>query len=205
MDRARLAATSSGEVNPTEYLQRAYERTIQVTSRPPQWQGTTTACTAFIGTDDGDGRRPILYATNLGDSQLLVLRPREETVIYKTIEQWHWFDCPRQLGTNSPDTPRGNAVTDLVPVQEDDVLLAMSDGVTDNLWEHEVVRNVFSSLREWEEKGFSEHKISGAPGRMSFVAENLMDAARTIAQDPFAESPFMERAVEEGLALEGGQ
>jgi hypothetical protein len=32
-----------------------------------------------------------------------------------------------------------------------------------------------------------------------------MLAAKTIAQDPFAESPFMEHAVEEGLAMEGGK
>ena len=40
---------------------------------------------------------------------------------------------------------------------------------------------------------------------MKFVAEELMKAAKTIATDPFAESPFMEHAVEEGLAMEGGK
>ena len=39
---------------------------------------------------------------------------------------------------------------------------------------------------------------------MQFVAEELMKAAKVIATDPFAESPFMEHAVEEGLAMEGG-
>jgi hypothetical protein len=45
----------------------------------------------------------------------------------------------------------------------------------------------------------------GAGGGMQFVADELLKAAKTIAQDPFAESPFMERAVEEGLAMEGGK
>jgi hypothetical protein len=31
-----------------------------------------------------------------------------------------------------------------------------------------------------------------------------MAAAKVIALDPYAESPFMERAIEEGLASEGG-
>lgn len=145
----------------------------------------------------------MLYVTNLGDSQVLVLRPRNSKVIFKTAAQWHWFDCPRQLGTNSPDTPRGAAVVDKVVVEVGDVVLAVSDGVTDNLWEHEVVSCVVGGMREWEEgeKGAEE----GRKGEMQFVAEKLMNAARVIAQDPFAESPFMEHAIEEGLAMEGGE
>lgn len=145
----------------------------------------------------------MLYATNLGDSQVLVLRPNAGRVIYKTVEQWHWFDCPRQLGTNSPDTPRKNAVMDRVPIQEHDVILAMSDGVTDNLWEHEVVRTVIDSLHEWETHRMGRSSIHGEC--MDFVAQQLVKAARAVAEDPFAESPFMERAVEEGLAMEGGR
>jgi len=33
----------------------------------------------------------------------------------------------------------------------------------------------------------------------------LMEAAKVIALDPYAESPFMEHAIEEGLASEGGE
>ena len=149
----------------------------------------------------------MLYVTNLGDSQILVIRPNDEEVIYKTTEQWHWFDCPRQLGTNSPDTPISNAVMDKVGLEVNDVVLAMSDGVTDNLWEHEVVQNVVSSIRKWESGDGGDIKgdrTGGASGGMLYVAEELMKAAKVIAQDPYAESPFMERAVEEGLAMEGG-
>jgi protein phosphatase PTC7 len=124
--------------------------------------------------------------------------------VYKTIEQWHWFDCPRQLGTNSPDTPRENAVTDKVEIEENDIVLAMSDGVIDNLWEHEIVTNVVESIGKWEAGGGDDKKF-GAGGGMQFVANRLMNAARVIAQDPFAESPFMEHAIEEGLAMEGGK
>ena len=81
------------------------------------------------------------------------------------------------------------------------MVVAMSDGVVDNLWEHEVVANVLGSLRTWEGKAGEEEEGGG----MVFVAEELVKAARVIAEDPFAESPFMERAVEEGLAMEGGE
>ncbi|KAF4635463.1 hypothetical protein G7Y89_g2634 [Cudoniella acicularis] len=201
------------EPNPVEYLQKAYEQTIEATSKPNSWQGTTTAAGAQLHftKHDGDSNAPatpLLYVTNLGDSQILVLRPRDSEVVYKTTEQWHWFDCPRQLGTNSPDTPQNNAVMDKVEIEENDVVLAMSDGVIDNLWEHEIIENVVNSIRKWEEGqgGVSTgDRHAGSGGGMQFVAEELMKAAKVIATDPFAESPFMEHAVEEGLAMEGGK
>jgi protein phosphatase PTC7 len=201
------------EPHPVEYLQKAYEQTIKATSEPSKWDGTTTAAGAqlhYQSTDsDPNGPvTPLLYVTNLGDSQVLVLRPRDSELVYKTTEQWHWFDCPRQLGTNSPDTPRENAVMDKVEIEENDVVLAMSDGVIDNLWEHEIIENVVGSIHKWEngEGGTSTgDRQGGAGGGMKFVAEELMKAAKTIATDPFAEIPFMEHAVEEGLAMEGGK
>jgi hypothetical protein len=150
-----------------------------------------------------------LYITQIGDSQILVLRPKSREVIFKTAEQWHWFDCPRQLGTNSPDTPAQNAVLDIVEIEEDDIVLAMTDGVIDNLWEHEVVTSVVDSLEKWQsganniEKGKEPGEQSYADG-MRFVAQELLNAARVIAEDPFAESPYMEKAIDEGLSIEGG-
>lgn len=198
---------------PVDYLQKAYELTIKATSEPNKWQGTTTATGAQLyfeksETDPNASATPILYVTNIGDSQVLVVRPKDSERVYKTTEQWHWFDCPRQLGTNSPDTPRDNAVMDKVEIQENDVVLAMSDGVIDNLWEHEIIENVVGSIRKWENGEGGEatgDRQGGAGGGMKFVAEELMKAAKVIATDPFAESPFMEHAVEEGLAMEGGK
>ncbi|KAI4870355.1 hypothetical protein F4820DRAFT_403396 [Hypoxylon rubiginosum] len=138
----------------------------------------------------------------------MVIRPKQREMIYKSKEQWHWFDCPRQLGTNSPDTPVENAVIDTVELREGDVVLAMSDGVIDNLWGHEIVENVSKSVERWEagEGGqASGPRKDGANGGMTFVAEELVNTAKQIAQDPFAESPFMEHAIDEGLASEGGK
>jgi protein phosphatase PTC7 len=207
------AFTDDGaEPNPIEYLQRAYEQTLSATSSPNEWHGTTTACAAILASspvkkDTLNPPHPVLYVTSLGDSQILVLRPRQQQIIYKTAEQWHWFDCPRQLGTNSPDTPRANAVTDKVDIEEEDVVLAMSDGVVDNLWEHEVLENIVESVRKWESGEVGQgsgNRRGGAGGGMQFVATELVKAARAIAEDPFAESPYMERAIEEGLPMEGG-
>lgn len=198
--------------DPIKYLQAAYEQTLEATSGPNDCLGTTTASGAQLSykgeNPNSESAIPLLYVTNLGDSQVMVVRPRDQEMLYKTTEQWHWFDCPRQLGTNSPDTPNQNAVMDVVELEEGDVILAMSDGVIDNLWEHEIVENVTASVRRWEkgEGGPADgSRYGGANGGMAFVAEELMKAARTIAIDPFAESPFMEHAIEEGLASEGGR
>lgn len=239
--------------DPVEYLQRAYEQTIEATSPPNDWLGTTTACGAQLhyqkvreekeeeaaaasaAAADGEGKggqadkakgpggadavTPLLYVASLGDSQVMVVRPSDRSLVFKTTEQWHWFDCPRQLGTNSPDTPRANAVVDAVPIREGDVVLAMTDGVIDNLWAHEIVENVSDSVARWEAgeglvagvraagdgAGEGARRKGGRGGGMKFVAEELMEAAKTVALDPFAESPFMEHAIEEGLASEGGE
>lgn len=138
----------------------------------------------------------------------MVVRPSTREMVFKSKEQWHWFDCPRQLGTNSPDTPVNCAVVDEVPIREGDVVLAMSDGVIDNLWAHEIVEKVSESVERWERgEGREEGIVEGEDGKdmMGFVAEELKEAAKVIALDPFAESPFMEHAIEEGLASGGGK
>lgn len=199
----------SHEPDPVAYLQSAFELTKQATSQPNEWFGTTTACGALLSSDDQTPEHPLLFVTQLGDSQILVIRPRDKEVIYKTTEQWHWFDCPRQLGTNSPDTPSQNAVMDRVEIEEDDVVIAMTDGVVDNLWEHEVVENVVDSMHKWKNNtSMSDPDKEPAEqtyaDEMHFVAQELVNAARTIAEDPFAESPYMEKAIDEGLSIEGG-
>lgn len=191
--------------DPVAYLNQAYELTLDATSKPIDCQGTTTVCGAQLHhkkSPSGDGDVPVLYVTNLGDSQVMVLRPRDRKILFKTKAQWHWFDCPRQLGTNSPDTPRDNAVVDVVEIEAGDVVLAMSDGVTDNLWEHEIVRLVVDSLVKWEDR---EDPLTTRMARMPFAASELMNAAKEIALDPFAESPYMEHAIDEGLASSGGE
>ncbi|KAL8917629.1 MAG: hypothetical protein Q9172_005751 [Xanthocarpia lactea] len=201
-------ASTSLEPDPITYLQTAYEHTIEATAAPNECKGTTTACGALLHhVQEAAMLEPVLYVTNLGDSQVMVVRPETKEVVYKTTEQWHWFDCPRQLGTNSPDTPKANAVMDKVKIREGDVVLAMSDGVVDNLWEHEVVQNVHESMQRLGHGRQVESEGDGqdTDGRMLDVAKELLKAARTIAEDPYAESPFMERAVEEGLAMEGGK
>ena len=98
---------------------------------------------------------------------------------------------------------------DKVIIEEDDMILAMSDGLVDNLWEHEVVQSVVDSWNKWQSGDMSNvmqsTEASSYADGMRFVAQELVKSARVIAEDPFAESPYMERAVDEGLSIEGGK
>ena len=198
--------------DPISALQTAYERTVEAAGKH-NWQGTTTACGAQLHYALPEGSNlaepsPVLYVTNLGDCQVMVLRPKDRKVIFKTKEQWHWFDCPRQLGTNSPDTPKENAVLDIVDIEVGDVILAMTDGVIDNLWEHEIVDTVLKAIHNWETDDIAKDatdRTGGRNGGMKAAAQELVAAAKQVAMDPFAECPFMEHAIEEGLASEGGK
>lgn len=145
--------------------------------------------------------------TNLGDCKIIVIRPSEEKILFSTTEQWHWFDCPMQLGTNSIDTPRKDAVMNKVAIQEDDIVLAVSDGVMDNLWEHEVMTIILDSLKKWDQGNPDTAELASSNlsnDRLVYVARELMNAALSVAHDPYAESPYMEKAIDEGLAIEGG-
>ncbi|KAK5124242.1 hypothetical protein LTR85_001945 [Meristemomyces frigidus] len=201
-----------GAPDPVRYLTEAYEQTKEALSEPNEWLGTTTASSALLHYMKVDTTpKPVVYVTQLGDSSVMIVRPRDKSILFETEEQWHYFDCPRQLGTNSPDTPADNAVLSKIDVEEDDIVLAMSDGVTDNLWEEEISETAVTSLNNWHEM-VEKGKFGSDVGEggslaegMRFVANELVLAARKIAEDPFAASPFMERGVEEGLAIEGGK
>jgi serine/threonine protein phosphatase PrpC len=197
----KALSTSKGhavkDLDPIAYLQTAFEQTKNVTSSPNEIKGTTTACSALLY--QRSDTQPIIYATNLGDCAILVIRPRNNQVVYRSEGQWHWFDCPRQLGTNSPDTPKKIAVMDIVDIEEGDIVAVLSDGVVDNLWEHEICEKILEALKKWQSG------VEGSEDGMAFVARELMEATRVVAEDPTAESPFMEHALDEGIATEGGK
>ncbi|KAF8473176.1 phosphatase 2C-like domain-containing protein, partial [Kalaharituber pfeilii] len=171
-------------ISPLSALQASYETTTAITTSVPIL-GTTTACIALLLPPT------TLLLTNLGDSQAFVFRPSENKFIARTEEQWHWFDCPRQLGTNSPDTPEKEGKVVEVQLEEEDVLVVATDGLMDNLWEAEVTKD----LMEWIKAGEVEQNM----------AENLVEKAKAVAGDPWGLSPYMERAVEQGLGIEGGK
>lgn len=108
-----------------------------------------------------------------------------------------------------------------IELEEGDIVIAVSDGVTDNLWGHEIMENVLESIEKWETGDVGnmpttivttaggvaageQEASSDLADCMVFAARRLLNAALTIAMDPFADSPYMEKAIDEGLTIEGG-
>lgn len=195
-------------MDPVKCLQAAYESVIEATKNRGDeegeghsWLGTTTAVCGVLKGDE-------LVIVNLGDSVGMVFRPGVSDAgawILRTEEQSHWFDCPRQLGTNSPDTPEKDAVVSRIKVEDGDIVVLASDGLVDNIWDQEIVEVINRTLGESEEEIVGIVGEGGDRGRMSVLADRLVEAARVVATDPFAESPYMERNVDMGYNIQGGK
>ncbi|KAG0133211.1 phosphatase 2C-like domain-containing protein [Tuber indicum] len=182
--RKSLGVAGEGKIDIVSALQRSYSDTVSATTREGKtvWQGTTTACVSSL---EGS----TLTVANIGDSRAYVYRPSSASFVYKSTEQWHWFDCPYQLGTNSLDTPAANAVVDKVDLEEGDIVILTTDGLPDNLWDVEIADIC------------AAHGAEGVGG----LADKLVNAAWKTAINPFGESPYMERGIDEGLSMEGGK
>ncbi|KAK6351938.1 hypothetical protein TWF718_005086 [Orbilia javanica] len=196
----------------------------------------TNPTTSGTPDENSDGSNEVKPETPASDPGFLL----------RTTEQWHYFDCPRQLGTDSPDTPLGNATVSTIDVENGDIVILATDGLLDNLWEEEVISIILHTLTKssspgaenepWgmelgqimKKKGkkrleegvnvaFREYLAKNEdllPGAedpieggelMTGIAAELVKAAKVVATDPYAESPWMERAIEEGKIAEGGK
>lgn len=76
-----------------------------------------------------------------------------------------------------------------IGLEDGDIVIMATDGLPDNLWDHEILSICMEQV--------------GASGPE--LAERLVRAAKKVAIDPFGESPYMERGIDEGLPIEGGK
>mmetsp|Transcript_104110 Transcript_104110/g.335672 ORF Transcript_104110/g.335672 Transcript_104110/m.335672 type:complete len:494 (+) Transcript_104110:80-1561(+) len=136
---------------------------------------------------------------NLGDSGFMLLRPRPwgMEITEKSCEQQHSWNCPYQL-TRVPEAiweSSRMSLSDLdsaadaaryeVAVQAGDLLLLFTDGLTDNLHWHEVLRAVDSVV----EQGYVEPTVPPED-----VARALVLEAQKRSLDPAADTPFARSA-----------
>ena len=131
--------------------------------------GASTAVVASIGEDN------VLRALNLGDSVCLVVR--DGAVAARTREIVHYFDCPYQLGLDSPDRPKDGTTleTDIYP---GDIVIAGSDGVFDNLSDADILDLVSNN----------------AKSKASVIAKKICDTSRSVSLDYDAVTPYARAA-----------
>lgn len=132
--------------------------------------GASTAVIASIGEDD------VMRALCLGDSVIIVIR--NGSIVAKTKEVLHYFDCPYQLSEDSPDRPKDGTVlsTKLMP---GDIIVAGSDGVFDNLEDSDIVQLT------------SDNSTKSKP---ALIAQKIVTESRKVSLDPEAPTPYAKQA-----------
>jgi len=171
MNYARISA-DAGNKNPLELLKIAHERCTDI-------QGSTTACIISICDNK-------LHAANLGDSGFLIIR--NGSVMYKTKEQQHYFNCPYQIGS-SRDVPEDAQKIVFDDLQSGDIIVAATDGVFDNLFTDAIVKIVNESINL----------------EPTEIAQRIASAAHTTGCDPTVFTPFQDGAQKTGQIWQGGK
>merc|ERR1719393_1079159 len=166
--------------------------------------------TALLGHFEGD----CLSVLNLGDSGLAILRPALRTppgsqqpmlfprLLFRSIDQTHYFNCPYQLASSSKVDELEPADFIRIHVRPGDVVVAASDGVFDNLHDRELQGIVGNKVLEAWRKEAGEHVDVVA------LADEIVQKARKIGEQEDKEevvTPFALAAYAEGVRFKGGK
>ncbi|KAH7886646.1 phosphatase 2C-like domain-containing protein [Phlebopus sp. FC_14] len=157
----------------------------------------------------------VLKIAHLGDCMGMLVR--DEQVVWRSTEMWWAFNTPVQLGPSSSARPRDAQIVEL-PVQADDILILASDGLSDNLWDAEVLDEVIRFKRSFLRDG-GQGSGQGLLGRRTLagmLSEALCSRARRVSErkgksytdeevDVEDEVPFARRAREQGKSFRGGK
>lgn len=130
------------------YMKDVAKGGLKTSGVPMSNHGSTTLCMAKLsGT--------ALTVSNIGDSGALLLRPstvweftsdglakavQKYTIIFRTTSGASSFNCPHQISMiDGVRTIDEDMTGSRVHVRNGDLLIMASDGVFDNLWDHEIV------------------------------------------------------------------
>jgi protein phosphatase PTC7 len=166
-----------------------------------------------------------LHSLVLGDSGFIILRRGMKNrwfLVYKSKEQQHRFNCPYQLSriptesdiwtlesqglTVLADLVRQRAfrtndsayqaLFDKIPIQLNDLIIAGTDGLFDNMSTSEIIPLVESHFLQ---------TFDSDRAQIQSLAERLARQAATNALDGSYKSPFAMNAARNGMAYSGGK
>lgn len=124
------AVNTQSSVGVIKSLDAAFVDTKTILTRQ-QETGSSTLILAALNEVEGT-----LEVLNIGDSSIWVFRNGE--VVFTVNHAAKSENCPRQIGTNSKEMPSAIVSPFTIPVEEGDLILMCSDGVSDNLWISEI-------------------------------------------------------------------
>lgn len=119
-----------------------------------------------------------LKMISIGDSKIYIIRDGE---IIKTNEEQMISDlCPQQIGTQTLTSfPSEMAWVDSIRLKSDDIVLACSDGISDNLYEWEILHYVDTYLT--------------GKNDLRTIANKLLLKAKEVGFDDYAFTPYNEK------------
>lgn len=151
------------------------------------------SCTAMVAVLDGN----LLKVCNLGDSGLLVLRQDRQhgfMTVLRTKEQQHYFNCPYQI-----EIEQGDRISDgdlyEVSLLPDDIIIAGTDGVFDNLFEKEIIDTINYEIVHFKDEEDFEQRLAIMIGTQA-VRESVNSTRPT---------PFSQNAAKHNLRFSGGK
>ncbi|KAF8493577.1 phosphatase 2C-like domain-containing protein [Gautieria morchelliformis] len=191
---------STVDVNPIDILQRSYDKCISVFQRQGLTGGSATALLAVLRDEE-------LRIAHLGDCAVCLVR--DGGIVYRSEEMQHSFNYPLQLGPSSPTLP-AHARAISLPVQQNDILILSSDGMTDNLWDEDVLDeiNKFTASERFATPWIEDKWKKTLP---SMLSQALCSRAKRVSEthalpsEVSGEVPFARRAREEGIKFVGGK
>ncbi|KAL0485536.1 pptc7 [Acrasis kona] len=194
-------AISAGQRDPYAALDQAYKTIVQ---NKQVRAGSSTACLLTIKNDK-------LLTANVGDSGFIVLRPptksgQEYEVIYKSPEQQLHFNCPKQLSIIPPELAEKRNFIQTNPSEADkgqfsvldgDIVVAGTDGLFDNLYQHEIADEVTKASNELKANN-PQYEVE--------VAKRLVLRAKRVTRDKsVTRTPFADSASKNGMYHMGGK
>lgn len=157
-------------------------------------------------------RGAVIKIAHLGDCMGMLIRGEE--IVWRTEEMWWNFNTPVQLGPTSPTRPR-DAHVFTIPVEADDILILASDGLSDNLWDEDVLDEVVRFRQPYlAQGGMAAQGVFCQSTLAAMLSEALCSRAHCVAEHkarkgaPTLEAeeiPFARRAREEGRSFHGGK
>jgi protein phosphatase PTC7 len=135
--------------------------------------GASTAVVASIG-ENG-----FLQALNVGDSCCMVVR--DGMVAAKTREISHYWECPYQLSSDSPDRPKDGTKLN-VELTSGDIIIMGSDGIFDNVSDDMILDTV----------GTGKDKASQ-------IAKKICNVSRKQSLDKESVTPYSKQAQRRGI------
>ncbi|KAI9509374.1 phosphatase 2C-like domain-containing protein [Russula earlei] len=180
-------AVEGWELHPLECLKLAYQATLR---ERDIIAGSSTACLINLNASSG-----LLRAANLGDSGFMIIR--SSAVFHRQRAQTHFFNCPRQLAKvpailqgrsdRITDPPEAADIYE-TKLRDGDLIIAYTDGLSDNVFNHEIT-SICSLISR---SGASEN------AQVQLTSDRIIEYARACMYNDRRTSPFEKMAAMNG-------